>query len=180
MPDPEPSHIFSVIVDKPCWEKPTSYWQDLLEPAVVETLRQSKWKHFSEINILLTDDERIQKLNHQYRGLDKPTNVLSFPSLEAGEIKELLIGEPLQTPIILGDVALSYQIVQTECNDQNKSFDHHLIHLVVHGTLHLLGFDHENDDEAAEMESLEIEILSKLMIPNPYNEYLKQDDDNAN
>lgn len=170
MPDPDPSVDIVVILDKPCWERPVSEWEALIQPAVLKTLHQSQWTKRAEINILLTDDPTIQKLNKSYLGLDKPTNVLSFPSLEPEEISDLYKGGKSQTPIILGDVVLAFETIQEESLRQKKSFDHHLTHLVVHGILHLLGFDHEKDDDADVMESLEIEILSSLMIPNPYQE----------
>lgn len=170
MPDPESSIDITVIVDKPCWGRASIEWEGLIRPTVLKALRQSQWTQPAEINILLTDDETIQKLNKSYRNIDKPTNVLSFPSLEREEISDFIKGDKSQTPIILGDVALAFQTIQAESLKQKKSFDHHLVHLVVHGILHLLGFDHEKDDDAEVMESLEIEILSSFMIPNPYQE----------
>jgi probable rRNA maturation factor len=170
MLDPEPSIEIAVIIDKSCWEEPHSQWEALIHPAALEALRELKWTKSSEINILLADDAAIQKLNKDYRGLDKPTNVLSFPSLEPDEISVLYKDETAQTPIILGDVVLAFETIQQESLDQKKSFDHHLVHLAVHGILHLLGYDHENDEEAAIMESLEVKILSSLMVPNPYQE----------
>jgi probable rRNA maturation factor len=170
MPDPDPSIDIVVIVDKPCWEEPNSRWEGLIQPAVIETLRQSKWTQGVEINILLTDDAAIQRLNKIYRGHDKPTNVLSFPSLQPEEVSILFKSAKTNVPIILGDVVLAFQTIQQESIVQKKSFDDHLVHLAVHGVLHLLGFDHEKDEDAAIMESLEIEILSSLTIPNPYQE----------
>lgn len=169
MPDPEPSLDIAIILDKPCWKRSVVEWEALIQPAILETLRQSQWgDQLTEINILLTDDAEIQELNKRYRGVDKPTNVLSFPSFEPEEISGLKTNKQSPEPIVLGDIALAYETIQKECSDQDKSFDHHLIHLTVHGVLHLLGFDHEKDEEAAVMESLEIQILSSLTIPNPY------------
>lgn len=170
MPDPEPSFDIVVILDKPCWKRSIAEWNALIQPVIFETLRQSRWVQSAEINILLTDNAKIQGLNKQYRGIDKPTNVLSFPSFEPEEIFELKAGKEFPEPIVLGDIAFAYETIQKESSDQNKPFDHHLIHLAVHGVLHLLGFDHEKDDDAIEMESLEIKILSSLTIPNPYDE----------
>lgn len=168
MPDPEPSIDIVVILDKPCWERPISEWEALIRPAVLEALRQGQWAHSAEINFLLTDDARIQELNKNYRDVNKPTNVLSFPSLEPEEMSNLKGNEKSLQPIILGDVALSFETIHQESLSQEIPFDHHLIHLAVHGVLHLLGFDHEKDEDATVMESLEIKILSSLTIPNPY------------
>lgn len=170
MPDPEPSNEIVILINKSCWEQPLSYWTELIEPVVQKTLLTAKWVQPSEVNILLTDDAEMRKLNKQYRGFDKSTNVLSFPSLDAKEISALLKDKTQQTPIILGDIALAFEAIQHESQEQKKSFAQHLVHLVVHGTLHLLGYDHDNDEDALKMESLEIEILSDLMIPNPYKE----------
>lgn len=116
-----------------------------------------------EISIVLADDNFVQNLNKTYRGKNKPTNVLSFPQDP----------EPGAEEINLGDVVLAYQTVKKEAQSQGKSFMDHTSHLLVHGILHLLGHDHENDDEAEEMESLEIKILEKLGIKNPYRDIVK-------
>lgn len=168
MPDPEPSFDIVVILDKPCWKRSISEWEALIKPAVLKTLQKAQWTREAEINILLTDDVEIRKLNKSYLSLDKPTNVLSFPSFEPKELSDLSKGKTSHVPITLGDVVLAYETIHDESVKQNKLFDHHLAHLVVHGVLHLLGFDHEKDDDAAVMETLEIKILSSLMIPNPY------------
>lgn len=167
MPDPEPSLNVVVIIGKNCWSKPVSQWRKQIHPAVVQTLQAAEWTFPGELNVLLTDDSEIQHLNKNHRHLDKPTNVLSFPSLTLEEIADLKIPTDI---VFLGDIALSYQTIQQEALEQQKSFHHHFIHLVVHGVLHLLGFDHENDQDAHIMESLEIKILSALSIPNPYLE----------
>jgi probable rRNA maturation factor len=157
-----------IIIDKPCWNKTLTKWEDFIRPAVLETLSQAKWVHDAEINILLTDDAAIQELNKNFRGINKPTNVLAFPSLEPSEILSLIKKINVTESIVLGDVILAYETLMQEAIQQNKSFQDHLIHLVVHGVLHLLGFDHEKDENAAIMESLEIRILSKFDIRNPY------------
>lgn len=117
----------------------------------------------AELAIMLTDDAGIRTLNKNWRGIDKPTNVLSFPALqpEGG-------GGPDDAPRMLGDIAIAYETTRREADDEQKPFDHHLSHLAVHGFLHLIGYDHENDDDAEDMESLEREILSSLGIPDPY------------
>ena len=114
----------------------------------------------SELSVLFTDDAQIRVLNRDWRGKDKATNVLSFPAFEVAP------GDPL--PPMLGDIALAFGTVSSEAALEEKPFDHHLTHLIVHGLLHLLGYDHEEDGEAAEMEALERRILARLAIPDPY------------
>jgi probable rRNA maturation factor len=117
----------------------------------------------AELAVMLTDDAGIRTLNLNWRGIDKPTNVLSFPALpptgRAG---------PDDAPPMLGDIAIAYETTRREADDEQKPFDHHLSHLAVHGFLHLIGYDHESDAEAEAMETLEAEILAQLGIPNPY------------
>jgi len=106
-----------------------------------------------EFSILLTNDTHIQKLNKDFRGQNKPTNVLSFPENDGD---------------YLGDVAIALETMTRESLEQSKDFYHHFIHMVIHGLLHLQGYDHENDDDAEEMELLEIKILADIGIENPY------------
>src|SRR6202040_2799092 len=117
----------------------------------------------AEVAVMLTDDAGIQTLNHNWRGIDKPTNVLSFPALQPSGA-----GGDDDAPRMLGDIAIAYQTVRKEADEEQRPFDHHLSHLAVHGFLHLIGYDHEKDDDAEAMEALEREILSQLGIPNPY------------
>ena len=114
----------------------------------------------SELSVLFTDDAHIRGLNAEWRGKDKPTNVLSFPAfpIEPGDA----------LPPMLGDIVLAAETVRAESTLESKPFDHHLTHLVVHGLLHLLGYDHETDDDAEEMEELERRILARLAIADPY------------
>jgi probable rRNA maturation factor len=117
----------------------------------------------AELAVMLTDDAGIRTLNKNWRGQDKPTNVLSFPALPPTGPQS-----PDDAPRMLGDIAIAYETTRREADDGQKPFDHHLSHLAVHGFLHLLGWDHENDDDAEEMEILEREILEVLGIPDPY------------
>jgi probable rRNA maturation factor len=112
----------------------------------------------SELLIRIVDKAEIQNLNKTYRHKDQVTNVLSFPSDLPVEIDES----------ILGDVVICTDVVDEEAKAQNKAFDHHLLHMAIHGTLHLLGFDHIEESDANKMESLEIKILEKIEIANPY------------
>jgi len=117
----------------------------------------------AELAVMLTDDSGIRTLNSNWRGIDKPTNVLSFPALQPTGA-----GEPDDVPRMLGDIAIAFETTRKEADDEQKPFDHHLSHLAVHGFLHLIGYDHEKDDDAEAMESLEQEILAQLGIPDPY------------
>ena len=105
-----------------------------------------------ELSIAFVNDARIQELNRDYREKDKPTNVLSFPMDGA----------------LLGDIVLAFETIAGEAKEQGKIFEHHLTHLIVHGFLHVLGYDHLDDKSAAEMEAIEITTLAQLGIDNPY------------
>ncbi len=113
----------------------------------------------TELGVTFTDDAAIRGLNAQWRGKDKPTNVLSFPAFPEG-------GETI--PPMLGDIVLARETIEREAALDGKPFDHHLTHLVAHGLLHLLGYDHETEEEAEEMEGAERRILASLAIPDPY------------
>jgi probable rRNA maturation factor len=115
-----------------------------------------------EVSIVLANDDLIQVLNRTYRNMDKPTNVLSFAAIDADS------PVPKGEPYPLGDIILSYQTLDREAKEQDKFFKDHFTHMIVHGTLHLLGYDHQDDDEATNMETLEIRILQKMNIQNPY------------
>lgn len=117
----------------------------------------------AELSVVLADDELVHRLNREYRGKDKPTNVLSFALTEAEE-PDAQEG----VPVMLGDVILAYETVAREAAEQRKSLQDHMTHLVMHGVLHLLGYDHETDDEAEEMEALETRLLATLGIADPY------------
>jgi probable rRNA maturation factor len=131
------------------------------EQNLKETLQQvmvDLGKGESELLIRIVDKDEIQDLNKTYRAKDQTTNVLSFPSDLPIEIDEA----------ILGDVVICTNVVADEAKAQNKTFNHHLIHMAIHGTLHLLGYDHIDEKEALIMEGLEIKILEKIEIANPY------------
>jgi probable rRNA maturation factor len=113
----------------------------------------------TELAIVLTDDSAIRLLNRDWRGIDAATNVLSFPAKSA---RGKRLGQPL------GDIVLAYETIAREARNESKPFAHHVAHLAVHGFLHLVGFDHERDEDAAAMERAEGDILRQLEIPNPY------------
>lgn len=114
----------------------------------------------TSLSILLTDDAEMRKLNAGWRAKDKPTNVLSFPSENAVD--------PARPPAYLGDVALGLATCKREAREQKKALADHVVHLTVHGVLHLLGYDHMDDDQAEAMEPLETEILAGMGIADPY------------
>jgi probable rRNA maturation factor len=114
-----------------------------------------------EISLLLTDDAGIRELNRAWRGIDMPTNVLSFPGSGPSSPEGVRH---------LGDIALAFETVIREAAEEHKSPDDHLTHLIVHGTLHLLGHDHEIENEAERMEAVEIEVLARLGVANPYRD----------
>ncbi len=115
-------------------------------------------------DIVLADDAAQRQLNRTYRGTDAPTNVLAFA------LADPQAAAPPGSPVLLGDVVLAFETVAREAAEQHKPLADHLRHLVVHGVLHLLGFDHQSDAEAAVMEAREIEILARLGVPDPYRD----------
>jgi probable rRNA maturation factor len=113
-----------------------------------------------ELAIVLSDDSAIRSLNRQWRGKNAPTNVLSFPAVTAGKGRS--------APPYVGDVVIAYQTTAREAAAEGKPFNHHLAHLAIHGFLHLLGYDHENDRDAEAMERLERRILKRIGVADPY------------
>ena len=121
-----------------------------------------------EVSVRLSDDAEIQRLNRDYRGKDKPTNILSFPMLDPAEVDSTLGREDMD--LLLGDMALAFETTAREAAEKGVSLADHVTHLLVHGTLHLLGHDHMDDSSADAMEALETRILAGLGISNPYAE----------
>ena len=115
------------------------------------------------VDLMLTDDEQIRELNRTWRGKDKATNVLSFPAPQPPGIADA-------APRHLGDIALAYETLAREAEEESKPLAHHFAHLVVHGVLHLLGYDHEVEADAERMEDLEVKALSTLGIADPYRD----------
>ena len=146
-----------VLIDSGHWKKAGKIRQ-LMRRAVNEAAGMQSTSG-SELAIVLTDDSAIRQLNRLWRGVDAPTNVLSFPAATRSEADE---------PAHLGDIVLAYETIAREAGDEGKSLAHHVAHLVVHGYLHLLGFDHARNAEAEKMEQTERRILRRLAIPDPY------------
>jgi len=120
-----------------------------------------------EISIRLTSDDEVRALNKQYRGKDKPTNVLSFPMVQP-DLIDTVTQNSDDGEVLLGDIVLAAGVCEREAAERGIAVEHHLSHLVVHGTLHLLGYDHGTDDEGDAMEEIERAALSELGIADPY------------
>lgn len=120
-----------------------------------------------EVSVRLTDDEEVHRLNLDYRDKDKPTNILSFPMLAPADVAHSL--QQQQADLLLGDLALAFETSAREAEEKAISLADHVTHLLVHGTLHLLGHDHQTDAEADAMEALETRILAGMGIANPYS-----------
>jgi probable rRNA maturation factor len=147
-----------------------SGWADLVRNAAEAAIAESAFPQLAtadrpvELSVRLSDDEQVRSLNAQWRGKDKPTNVLSFPQLEPEELGQLSEGPEL----MLGDLILAHGVCAREAGEKGISVEDHATHLIVHGTLHLLGYDHMDDDSAEEMESREVRALARLGIADPY------------
>lgn len=161
-----------ILIEDDGWDEPAL--EALAARACETTLDELGLEpQFFAVSILACDDDRIATLNAEFRGKPMPTNVLSWPSEERapaapGEMPHLPRPNPAGPPEELGDIALALGVLTREAQESAKPFDHHLAHLLVHGLLHLLGFDHITDPDAALMEGLETRILARLGVPDPY------------
>jgi probable rRNA maturation factor len=153
-----------VIVDAAtaaAWKRAVPELEAQIRKAARAALMQMKPRRArSEITVRLSGDRDVRRLNRDFRGKDRPTNVLSFPSGD-----EL---SPRRGPLLLGDIVIAYGTVAREAAAQGKPIRDHLLHLVVHGVLHLLGHDHQRPAEAARMERIETDLLAQFGIPDPY------------
>lgn len=162
-----PRLSIAVSTADPSWSR--------ISPDAAKVLRRSARRAFAaagaagwrgsrighEVSFMLTDDQHMRKLNRAYRGKDRPTNVLSFAALDGDKPRP-------GAPWLLGDIVLASGVIAREAKEQAKKLDHHLSHMAVHGMLHLMGYDHEDDADAGIMEALEIEALAEMGIANPY------------
>ena len=163
-----------IIVDSPLWKAQRGI-KAVLQRAIAEAASMAATTE-GELAIVLTDDSAIRALNRDWRGKDQPTNVLSFPvnapsrSLprKRGRVRVGVAAGPAGRVRLLGDIVIAYETMAREALAEQRPFRHHLAHLAVHGFLHLVGHDHEADAEAEAMEALEIAVLSRLEMPNPY------------
>jgi probable rRNA maturation factor len=155
-----------VLAESPAWNERFSAAEDVCRHAAVAAFDLGcHGAGHAEVSLLLSNDARVRLLNHEFRGEDRATNVLSFPNHTASEVAAPW---PPNRPLLLGDIVVAYETVAAEAAAERKDFSHHLGHLVVHGMLHLLGYDHGTEAEADEMERLETRILATLGVPNPY------------
>ncbi len=143
-----------IVIESPLWQREPDAADAIRRAigAVAETADATEQPR--EIAVMLCDDAAMRELNDRWRGRPEPTNVLSFPAAAGAGT--------------LGDIAIAYETTAREAEAEGKSFGHHLAHLAVHGFLHLLGYDHQSDAEAAVMERLEVAILARLGVPDPY------------
>ena len=147
-----------VRVASPLWDaEPQS--EATVRGAIAAAARLTAGAPAGEIAVLLADDAALRELNRVWRGIDQPTNVLSFPAP-----KNLSHGGAA----ILGDIVIAFETLKRESADEDRDFLHHLTHLTVHGYLHLLGYDHQTDAEAAAMEALESKIMTRMQLPDPW------------
>jgi probable rRNA maturation factor len=152
------------------WDSSKS-WEELVSRAARAAVAESAFPQLGasvrpvELSVRLTSDEEVRVLNAHWRRKDKPTNVLSFPMAEAYELEQADEDGP---ELMLGDVILAHGVCRAEAEQNSVSIEDHAAHLVVHGTLHLLGYDHVAEADAAEMESREVRALARLGIANPY------------
>ena len=152
--------VLSTLVEHDAWNEHAGF-DTLASEVIAKAVAVTKIKlaQEAEVSLLLCDDARIREINREWRHLDKPTNVLSFPAAPRAMLA--------QSPAV-GDIAIAYETVAREAQEEGKTFRDHYMHMVLHGFLHLLGYDHETDAEADEMEALEIRVLDGLGVADPY------------
>jgi probable rRNA maturation factor len=152
------------------WDSSRS-WDNIVRGAVHAAIAESAFPQLAtserqvEISVLLTGDEEVRRLNAKWRDNDKATNVLSFPMIDPGDLRQATIAEQ---ELLLGDIVLARGVCEAEAIEKGVPVDDHATHLLVHGTLHLLGYDHHDDADASDMEGREIRALDRLGIANPY------------
>jgi probable rRNA maturation factor len=158
---------FIPVYNISAWDKFEAVLNDFLKALYPLLGKHITFKHKekSHLSVVFSNDDEVKNLNSLYRHMNKHTNVLSFPDVFLDELAYL---KPEQDPH-LGDVILAYETIERESREQEKNLMDHIKHLVLHGILHILGYDHIKDEEAEEMESLEIDILKDLNIKNPYD-----------
>jgi probable rRNA maturation factor len=154
-----PRHRLTVLVEAARWNRRLPAAPALVRRAARRALEAAGPDHPAELAIVLVDDRRQRALNKQWRGKDKPTNVLAFPGTST---------VPVGTPLPLGDVVLAIETIDDEAEAQSKKLADHVTHLVIHGVLHLLGFDHDKPSRAKRMEALETKLLDQMGIADPY------------
>jgi probable rRNA maturation factor len=152
------------------WDSSRS-WDKLARKAAEAAIAESAYPDLAasdrpvEVSITLTDDDQVRVLNAKWRGKDQPTNVLSFPMAEEPDLQKANVAG---AELLLGDIILARGVCQREAEEKGVSVEDHATHLIVHGTLHLLGYDHEDERDASDMEVREVRALKRLGIANPY------------
>jgi probable rRNA maturation factor len=156
----------------PEWDSSTR-WEALVRTAAEAAISQSAFPQLArsrrtvELSVRLTSDDEVKALNASWRGKDKPTNVLSFPQSEPETLAEAPVDGP---ELMLGDLVLARGVCEREAAEKQIPLEDHAAHLIVHGTLHLLGHDHQDDGSAEDMESREVRALAQLGISDPYSD----------
>jgi probable rRNA maturation factor len=158
------AYVIEVSAPCPGWVRDCAAAETLAAEAARLALLRGEAPSAAVVDITLTDDDEQRALNRTWRGKDGSTNVLAFPASDPD------VQVPLGAPLLLGDVVLAFETVRHEAAEQDKTLADHLRHLVIHGVLHLLGYDHENAAEAVIMEAREIAILRELGVSNPYRD----------
>jgi probable rRNA maturation factor len=167
--DPDGPSTIALTIGASAWRRHLADPAGVCRRAVAATLDlvpTPPWLARAEVGVLLADDATVRRLNAEHRGQDHTTNVLSFPTFE--HILEDVPGPLPPGPVPLGDIALAFGTVRAEAAAERKPLPDHVSHLLVHGCLHLLGYDHQTTEDAAHMEGLERDILEQLGIPDPY------------
>ncbi|MBL0942213.1 MAG: rRNA maturation RNase YbeY [Alphaproteobacteria bacterium] len=165
----ETKHNIEILVQSKFWPQNLRNYKALVHKVINTSLYFiDPTMSLVEVSVVLADNDFIHQLNRKYRFQDKPTNVLSFPASRPGPIPH----NPEQ-PYLLGDIILAFETILEEAVQQQKTLRDHTAHLIVHGILHLLGYDHETTEEAEEMESREVAILAQFDISNPYNDRIE-------
>ena len=154
------------------WDS-SSGWDELARAAATAAIAESAFPQLAssertvELSIRLASDAEVLVLNSQWRGKDKPTNVLSFPMADADDLSAAITAGP---ELMLGDIVLARGVCTAEAEDKSIAVENHAAHLLVHGTLHLLGYDHLDEDCAADMEAREVRALARMGIADPYGD----------
>jgi probable rRNA maturation factor len=173
-PSLNPALDISFSLEAGDWEAAVTDVEQLVEAAARAAFEAAERPEIlgnapAEMSLVLADDALVQALNRDYRDKDKPTNVLSFALLDDLDDTDDALARDEGMPILIGDVILAFETVQREAREQGKSIKDHLAHLVIHGVLHLLGYDHQSDPDADRMERLETSILARMGIADPYS-----------
>ena len=156
----------------PEWDSSTR-WESLVRTAAEAAIAESAFPQLAqssrgvELSVRLAGDDEVRALNSKWRGKEKPTNVLSFPQLEQGQFANVGDEGP---ELLLGDLVLARGVCASEAEEKRIPLEDHAAHLIVHGTLHLLGYDHHDDASAEEMEAREVRALARLGIADPYGD----------